>query len=171
MIDTNALSIRPEQPDDARAVGDLLEAAFGGPMETGLVERLRADGDLVLALVCFGGANLVGYVAWPRLRIETAQGARSAVALAPLAVTPLRQRHGIGSALTRAGLAQLRDGGETLVFVLGDPTYYGRFGFRVETARAYDSIYAGTHFMALKLGASAPENGRVRYPAPFDSLS
>lgn len=168
---TSALTIRAEQPDDAWAIGELLEAAFGGPMEASLVERLRGGGHLVLALVCVEDSNLVGYVAWPRLRIDTAQGSRPAVALSPLAVTLRRRRHGIGSALTRAGLAQLRDGGETLVFVLGDPLYYGRFGFDVEAARAYDSIYTSTHFMALKLGAGAPENGRVRYPAPFDSLS
>ena len=168
---TPLVAIRPERPEDAGAVRELLEAAFGGPMEAGLVERLRAGGHLVLAQVAVEGTAIVGYGAWPRLSLETAKGLQPAVALAPLAVTPPRQSRGIGSALVAAGLAQLRAGGETIVFVLGEPDYYRRFGFSLETARAYESIYTGTHFMALKLGPGAPENGRVRYPAPFDSLT
>jgi len=164
------IAIRPERAEDADAIRKLLDAAFGGPMEAGLVDRLRAGGHLVRAQVAVEGTAIVGYIAWPRLALETASGSQPAVALAPLAVTPPRQSQGIGSALVEAGLAQLRAGGETIVFVLGQPDYYRRFGFSQETARAYDSIYAGAHFMALKLGPGAPENGRVRYPAPFDSL-
>ena len=163
------LTIRPEQPDDAAAIRELLDAAFGDSVESRLVERLRAGRHLVLALVAVRDSSIVGYVAWPRLWIEMSDGSHPAVALAPLAVAPLYQRRGIGSALTRAGLAQLRARGESLVFVVGDPAYYPRFGFSAETARAYDSIYAGEHFMALELAAAAPKRGRVRYPVPFDS--
>jgi putative acetyltransferase len=164
-------AIRPERPDDAAAIRNVLDAAFGDTVESRLVERLRAGGHLVLAHVAVEGKALVGYAAWPRLRVETAAGPRDVVGLAPLAVTPRRQRSGIGSQLTRAGLAQLRARGETLVFVVGDPAYYPRFGFSAETARRYESIYAGEHFMALELNAGAPQSGRVRYPAPFDSLT
>jgi putative acetyltransferase len=165
------LTIRSEQPNDAAAIRDLLDAAFGGTAESGLVERLRAGGHLLLALVAVRDETLVGYVAWPRLRIETPDGSFPAVALAPLAVRPACQRRGVGAALTRAGLAQLRERGETLVFVLGDPAYYRRLGFSVQTARAYDSIYAGEHFMALELSTAARKSGRVSYPAPFNSTN
>ncbi len=73
--------------------------------------------------------------------------------------------------MTRAGLERLRERGERLVFVLGDPLYYRRFGFSQEAARAYVSDYAGEHFMALPLAADPPPQGLVRYPAPFDGLS
>ena len=56
-------------------------------------------------------------------------------------------------------------------FVLGDPDYYRRFGFSLKTARLFGSIYTGTHFMALRLDPGAPERGRLRYPAPFDTLT
>lgn len=171
MTGERALTIRPETPEDAPAIAALLQSAFGGPMEANLVERLRADGDLALALVAIEGDDIVGYVGWPRLSLETAQGPRSAAALAPLAVTPPRHGNGIGSALVRAGLDELRAGGETLVFVLGDPDYYRRFGFSLKTARLFESIYTGTHFMALRLDPGAPERGRLRYPAPFDTLT
>lgn len=171
MTEEHTLAIRPEQPEDAHAIAALLQAAFDGPMEANLVERLRADGDLVLALVALEGADVVGYVAWPRLTLETSQGRRPAVALAPLAVTPSRHGNGIGSALVRTGLDRLRAAGETLVFVLGDPEYYRRFGFSLKIARLFESIYTGAHFMALRLDSGAPERGRLRYPAPFDSLT
>jgi len=165
------LVIRREQPDDAPAIGAVMDAAFGGLAEGRLVERLRAAGDLVLALVAIHEAAVVSYVAWPRLWVEMLQNSHPAVGLAPLGVTPPRQRQGVGSSLTRAGLAQLKADGDSLVFVLGDPAYYRRFGFSLEAARAYDSIYAGAHFMALKLAAAAPDDGRVRYPSAFDQMS
>ena len=165
------LTIRPEFPEDAPAIRKVLDAAFGGPAEGELVERLRASGDLVLALVAVDDATIAGYIAWPRLYVEAPREVRAAVGLAPLGVDPAHQRRGIGAALTRAGIARLKESGERLAFVLGDPNYYRRFGFSLETARAFDSRYAGGHFMALKLAADAPERGRVRYPAPFDGLA
>lgn len=50
--------------------------------------------------------------------------------LAPLAVAPEAQGRGIGSALVRAGLKVCAEGGVDGVVVLGDPAYYGRFGFK-----------------------------------------
>jgi putative acetyltransferase len=165
------VTIRPERPDDTAAIRAVLDAAFDGPVEGQLVDSLRAAGDLVLALVAVDDAAIVGYIAWPRLWIETPREVRPAVGLAPLGVAPARQHGGLGAALTRAGIAQLQANGERLAFVLGDPAYYRRFGFSLETARAYESGYAGQHFMALKLAADAPERGRVRYPASFDGLT
>ncbi|MBK8908096.1 MAG: N-acetyltransferase [Rhodospirillales bacterium] len=49
--------------------------------------------------------------------------------LGPLAVTSDRQRQGVGTALVYAGLERLEHDGAARVYVLGDPGYYGRFGF------------------------------------------
>lgn len=170
MSAASALTIRQERPEDAAAVREILDAAFGGTAEFRLVDELRAGGHLVLALVAVQGETAVGYIAWPRLSIETPEGSSPAAGLAPLAVAPDRQRGGIGAQLMRAGLDRLRSRGETIAFVLGDPAYYARFGFSVESASRYDSNYAGEHFMALELASGAPQRGRVHYPAPFDSL-
>jgi putative acetyltransferase len=165
------IDIRAEQPDDAPAVRQLLDEAFAGPAESLLVDRLRERGDLVLALVANQNDAIVAYSAWPRLWIETPRDQYKAVALAPLAVAPSCQRRGIGSALTREGLAQLRALGESIVFVLGDPLYYGQFGFSQAAARPYESMYAGDHFMALRLTPTAADSGRLNYPAAFDDLT
>ncbi len=171
-MSTNASTIvRPECAGDEAAIRQILDDAFAGPVEGKLVERLRANGDLVLGLVALQDDKIVGYVAWPRLWIQTPRDQYKAIALAPLAVAPVQQRSGIGSALTHKGLAQLREFGESIVFVLGDPVYYQRFGFSLETTKAYESIYAGDYFMALKLAATAHDGGRLSYPAAFDDLA
>jgi putative acetyltransferase len=165
------ITMRPEVPGDAAAVREILDTAFEGPAEGILVERLRANGDLVLALVALHDEKVTGYVAWPRLWLTTPRDQYKAVALAPLAIAPSHHGAGVGSALTREGLSQLRSMGESIVFALGDPAYYERFGFSLEAASVYESEYAGAHFMALRLTDAAPENGRLSYPAAFDELA
>jgi putative acetyltransferase len=160
------VTIRPERAVDAGAIRAVLTAAFETSAEADLVERLRADGDLVLALVEEHGGAVRGTIAFPRLIVDVA----NAVGLAPLAVTPCAQRRGIGGALVREGLRLLAAQGEQLVFVLGEPAYYERFGFDRAAARTFACKYAGDHFMALRVGDNAPARGEVRYPAAFDVL-
>ena len=71
----------------------------------------------------------------------------------------------------RAALARAREGGWAAAFVLGDPAFYGRFGFEAGAARGYASPYAGEHFMAAPLGPEpVPGAGAVVYPEPFAAL-
>jgi putative acetyltransferase len=158
--------IRHERAADAGQVRAILTAAFETAVEADLVERLRHDADMALALVYERDGEVVGYAGFPRL---TVNGTR-AVGLAPLAVMPAMQRKGVGGALIREGLRQLAACGMRLVFVLGDPNYYGRFGFSAERAGGFESPYAGAYFMALALADDAPHAGEVRYPAGFDGL-
>jgi putative acetyltransferase len=140
--------------------------------EADLVDDLRAAGDLVLALVAADATPaIVGHVAFSRLRVEGSGPVSTAVGLAPLAVVETHRRRGVGTALVRAGLDRLAAQGETLVFVLGDPAYYARFGFAPEAAQPFTIVYSGPHFMALRLSDIAPPAGTIRYPAAFDRLS
>jgi putative acetyltransferase len=165
------VALRPETADDAIAIRALLEDAFSGGAEALLVERLRATGEMVLALVAVASADVVaGFIAFVRLQIEMADGSRATIALAPLAVGEAHQRRGIGSALVREGLARLVARHEEIVLVLGDPAFYGRFGFSIGEASAFTSRYQGPHLMALALAATAPNAGKVHYPAAFDGL-
>jgi putative acetyltransferase len=166
-----AWSIAPERAADTAAIRTVLAAAFGRPDEAELVERLRASGDLVCALVARDpGRELVGYVAGVKLQVETAAGPQPAVGIAPLAISPTHQRRGVGSALVRHALAELAKRGETLVLVLGDPAFYRRFGFDAAFARSFESAYPGPHFLALPLAAHAPRSGQVTYPPAFAGL-
>ena len=159
--------VRPERGDDAQAIRNILTAAFSGSAEADLVERLRQEGDLVLALAADDG-DVRGYAAFPRLRVEDAQGTHDAVGLAPVAVAPNRRRRGIGSALIRQGHRRLVEQGESLVFVSGYPAYYARFSYSL--AEPFESAYSGPHFMVLRLNEGAPRAGKVRYPAAFNDL-
>lgn len=164
------IAVRPEEARDFAAVHHLLEAAFGGPVEADLVDRLRQDGDLVLSLVAVVEGGIAGHAAFPRLVLKTGEKDAAVCGLAPLAVRPDRQRCGIGAMLVREGLSRLAERGETLVFVLGDAGYYRRFGFDAEAAAGFASPYAGPHFQVLRLDPSAPSSGTIRYPRAFDDL-
>ena len=63
------------------------------------------------------------------------------------------------SALIEGALAIAQASGEELLFVLGEPDYYRRFGFSAEAAAPFASPYAGPYFMALAL-AAGPEAAR-----------
>jgi putative acetyltransferase len=124
-----------------------------------------------MALVAIDGSQaVVGHVAFSRLHVEASAGQWPAVSLAPLALAAASRRRGIGAQLVRTGLDRLAAQGEALVFVLGDPAYYTRFGFDVDTAKPFTCAYAGPHFMALWLSDRAPHSGTIRYPAAFDDL-
>lgn len=167
----NDVVIRPEQHGDHAGIAALLTAAFNGSVEADLVARLRDDNDIVLALVAVTtDGGIVGYVACPRLQLERGGHSIPVAGVAPLAVAPARQRRGIGGALMATGLERLRQQGEALVFVLGDPAYYSRFRFDLAAAEPFASDYAGPHFMALALRPDAPTNGRLIYPRAFSDL-
>jgi putative acetyltransferase len=160
------MPIRDEAGADHAAVRRLHRFAFGGDAEGRLVDALRRSGAVAISLVAEAEGAVVGHVLLSRL-----DAPERALALAPLAVLPDRQRRGVGSALVRAALAHARHEGWAAIFVLGDPAYYARFGFDAEPARGYASPYAGEHFMMLPLRpASPPAVGAVVYPAPFAAL-
>ncbi|MGL4289713.1 MAG: GNAT family N-acetyltransferase [Phreatobacter sp.] len=158
--------IRSERPADAVAIRRILEAAFPGPAEAGLVEELRADGDAALALVAEDGADIVGHV----MSSPMAAPFR-ALGLGPVGVAPARQGAGIGETLIRQGLAEAEAAGWQAVFVLGDPAYYRRLGFDPALASGFASPYAGPYLMALAVGAPLPATtGQVDYAPAFGRL-
>jgi len=166
-----SIAVRLEQAADAASVRAVLTDAFGGPAEADLVDRLRASNDLVLALVAeLENRGIVGHIGFSRLAVDAPGGSPHAVGLAPLAVAADLRRRGIGGMLIRRGLTLLAQRGERLVFVLGDPACYRRFGFDAGAATSFVSPYSGPHFMLLRLAQTAPSDGIVRYPSAFADL-
>jgi putative acetyltransferase len=166
------LEIRPETPADREAIADVVRRAFSQPDEAVLVDRLRDGGWLRLSLVAVDGGQIVGHLLFSELAIVGEAQSILGLALAPLAVIPERQSQGIGSQLTRRGLALCQQAGHSFVIVLGHPHYYPRFGFSADLARPLESPYAGESFMALELvpGALHGVRGRVEYPPPFSQF-
>lgn len=165
----SAFVIRPATEADRAAIRAVEEAAFGQPDEARLVEALVAAGDVALELVAESSEEIIGHVLFSRLFVE-GQGDRfAAVALAPVAVRPERQGTGVGRALIEEGHMRLRQAGERLSVVLGDPAYYGRLGYDHERARAFDSDYQCDALQARAWG-EAPETGRLVYAPAFSGL-
>ena len=142
--------IRSESPGDIAAIRAVEEAAFLQFAEAKLVDDLRAAGDSVFSLVAVEGDAVIGHAMFSRL-----QAPFPALALAPVAVLPERQRTGVGSRLIREGIARSEAAGWLGIFVLGDPAYYRRFGFEADKASGFTSPYAGPHWMAVSLGGGA----------------
>ena len=161
--------IRSETIADEPAIRGVIADAFGGSDEVDLVDALRRDGDVLVAAVA-ERRDIVGHVLFSRMFVQSSDGQRvAAVALAPLAVAPAAQRQGIGSALTRYGLEQLRARGERIVIVVGHPAYYPRFGFSSALTRNLESPFDRDAFMALELAPGALDGvrGRVVYARAF----
>ena len=160
-----SVTLREERPEDTREIRALVTAAFGQPEEADLVEALRTANDLTLSLVAEEGGKIIGHIALSRLKSPA-----NSVALAPVSVAPDRQGGGIGGALIREAIARANAAGETLVFVLGDPAYYSRFGFSTATAAPFECVYAGAYFMALELGEKKTATAPVIYADAFGGL-
>ena len=161
---------RLERPGDEPQIRDLLEASFPGFGEADLVDALRRDGEMVLSLVAEEEDTVIGHIGFSRLWVENEGGAVPAVALAPLAVYTEYQQQGIATRLVREGHACIAAIGETLSVVVGEPNYYGRFGYSHRRAAYFVSDYQSDYLMALSFGA-APWEGRLVYPPAFAALS
>jgi putative acetyltransferase len=129
---------------------------------------MAADLDAI-SRVASNNTELLGHILFSPLLVEVDGEAIAALALAPLAVMPGRQKQGVGTALMEAGLAQARAEGWDAVVVLGHPEYYKRFGFSPDAMQGFLAPFDGPAFMALELrkGALSGRRGRIIYPAPF----
>ncbi len=170
------IAIRGATGGDVAAIDALLRSSFAQPQEAQLVQQLCIDGDMVLTLVADDDetGELAGMVAFSRMSVEIDGKAIAAVALAPVAVAASHRSQGVGEALIAAGLKHLGDAGAMLAFVLGEPEYYGRFGFSVDWASGFASPYAGDYFMALPLqGGAMPcgTRGQAIHAPAFAQLS
>jgi len=163
------LVFRLSTPGDACAISSVVTAAFGGPSEAILIETLRRDGDMLHEFVATSQSQVIAHIAFSRLELHHASATLRAAALAPLAVEPVHQRAGAGTALTRYALEALRRLGQQVVVVLGHPAYYPRFGFSALRAKSLDAPYGGPSFMVLELspGALAENRWKVAYPPAF----
>ena len=162
--------VRPERPEDAEAIRQVVDAAFQQSAESILVDRLREDGDLVLSLVAEEDGAIVGHVAFSRLYVEDDDRRVPAVALAPLSVERSHQGAGLGARLVADAHAILRGRGETLSVVLGDPDYYSRLGYRRDLAEGFDSAYQSEQLQAIALAGDPPRRGLLRYALAFTEL-
>lgn len=163
-----AMWIREESPDDADAIGAVVLAAFAGTahgdgrLETRIVDTLRADRALAVSLVADIDRRIAGHIA-----LSAARPSRDGdgwYVLGPVAVAPADQGHGIGTALVHAGMRILQERQANGCVVLGDPAYYGRFGFRPDPLLTLPGAPEGA-FQALRFTDAASAGEVILHPA------
>lgn len=170
------MNIRPIAESDFDAVIQVHRAAFastafGHQGEADLVRSIHNDGDALVSLVAEEDGRIIGHAMFSRMRVEADGIPLRAAGLAPVGVAPILHGQGVGSALIRAGHTALEQQGCQIIFVLGHPDYYPRFGYCAVDAVPFASPYAGSHFMALWLDKSvkSPERGRADYAPAFSA--
>ncbi|MGB3875600.1 MAG: N-acetyltransferase [Shinella zoogloeoides] len=160
--------LRPERDGDIDAIRALTERAFRtAPHADGtehlIIDRLRAAGALTLSLVAEEGGAVVGHVAFSPVSVS--DGSAGWYGLGPISVDPSRQGGGIGSRLVREGLARLEALGAAGCVLLGDPAYYGRFGFEPDPRLTLDGV-PPEYFMRVAFSPVYGE-GTVSYHPGF----
>jgi putative acetyltransferase len=164
------ITVRRETLEDYAAVYRVNSLAFERDSEAALVDRLRAVQPHV-SLVAVAEGEIVGHIFFSPVSIESAGERFMAMGLAPMAVLPEHQNRGIGSQLVKRGLQACHQRGHKVVFVLGHPGYYPRFGFSQAKSKGITCEYPSPDeaFMVAELEPEALEGrtGIVKYRPEF----
>lgn len=162
---------RFSDPDDLPALESLYRAAFAEEDLVPLLHLLHNHGDDVLSLVAVAVSDgeVVGHVAFTRCLVEP--GSAPVALLGPLCAAPSCQKQGIGSRLVREGLERISVWNTAAALVLGDPGYYGRFGFvsgcGIEPPYALPAEWAAAwQVLGLQRDAAAL-TGTLAVPGPW----
>lgn len=162
--------IRPESQSDAAAIHAVTTAAFLNAPHTAhteqfVVEALRKAGALALSLVAEQCGEIVGHVALSPVSIS--DGSPGWFGLGPISVKPELQGKGIGSLLMQAALRLLRERGAAGCVLVGDPSYYSRFGFKPEPSLVLPDV-PPEYFQALAFRSCLPR-GVVTFHEAFSA--
>jgi putative acetyltransferase len=158
----NAPRLRRITGTDLASVVALLDLAFApSRYESRLIRDIMAKGRPAHQWVLDDDGSLVSHVCYTRAYRD---GRPIGFHLAPVAVHPDRQRSGHGSRLI-ADTLKLAPLADSPVFVLGDPAYYSRFGFRRVEQPTCPFDPGNAHFQALRY--SSAEDFEVGYEPEF----
>jgi putative acetyltransferase len=164
------IKIRDEEVKDIEPIRRVVRAAFPSDAESKLVDALRANGKATISLVAVDGDDVLGHILFSPVTTTPPSDAKR-IGLAPVAVRPDVQSQGIGSKLIQEGLRVCRELGFDYCVVLGDPNYYGRFGFEKASPFGIRNEYGVDHeFMVMSFRESGV-TGLVQYVPEFALFS
>ena len=140
------IQLRKALDSDRESVNAIIIPAFGSVQRqeiADLVTDLLDDPSAYpsLSLVATRSDRVIGYILFTSAQIKHSHRIIASAILAPLAVYPEHQNHGIGGQLIKEGLKQLKAAGVELVFVLGHPGYYPKYGFSAAGIKGFDAPY------------------------------
>ncbi len=162
------IKIRPENNQDIDDIFQLTQAAFeniplSSKTEQFIINELRVRGELSISLVATTDKEVIGHLAVTPVTLST--GEKNWYEIGPISVHPAYQKRGIGSKLINAALQQLRAEEAQGCVVLGDPSFYQKFGFK-----SYPNFYLPDvpigYFQAISFTSIIP-TASVKYSPAF----
>jgi putative acetyltransferase len=122
----NSIKIEIAREQDSEVIREIYQTAFPEE-ESAMVAKLAVD--------------LLAEKTVPEIMSLVARESCKASILAPLAVHPKHQQKKVGSRLIESGMKKLKEAGGNIVFVYGDPEFYGKFGFNADTASDFPAPF------------------------------
>jgi len=124
-VEATEVAILRERVEDVQAVEALVMAAFGPGRFAKTAERIREKSDLSAGFTVYDGEELIGSVRlW-----SVASGEARAAFLGPIAVARSNRSGGLGGKLVAKCIEEAKVQGFDGILLIGDPPYFGRFGF------------------------------------------
>lgn len=135
---TAGIEIRPEKKDELNEIYSLIQTAFETAQvkdgdEQDFAANLRKSDNYIpeLALVAVADNKLVGHIMFTKTHVMQPDGSKfEGLLIAPVSVMLEYRSKGVGSALIEEGFRIARQLGYKAVFLVGNPSYYYRFGFK-----------------------------------------
>ncbi len=162
------VTVRNETSVDVSAISEVTIAAFNtleisNHTEQFIIEALRAGNALTVSLVAEMDGRVIGHIAFSPVTIS--DGTPDWYGLGPVSVSPEYQRQGIGKALIREGLAQLREMHARGCCLVGHPEYYKKFGFDNVPELVHEGVPPEV-FLAMSFDGNIPQ-GTVTFHEGF----
>ena len=172
--------IRSVTKEDYKSIEELTIEAFsksehGYNGEVEIIKKVRKlpDYSQNLELVFIEGSNVVGHAllspSW--ILNQEDEVIREGLVLAPITVAPGKQGLGIGSKLIKELEGLTRDK-KAFISILGDSSYYGRFGYKSASEFKVNAPFEvpEEYFMIKELSVDGLLNseGTLKYNSAFD---
>ncbi|WP_182005080.1 GNAT family N-acetyltransferase [Acinetobacter lactucae] len=162
--------VRDEEITDIEAIEKMTKAAFqnaehSSHTEHFIVNSLRTQGQLTISLVAIEDGSIIGHVAISP--VEMSSGEIGWYGLGPISVHPDKQGCGIGSLLMNKSLQKLKQLGAQGCVLLGEPSYYSRFGFKNYPELILPNV-PSEYFQAVTFSGNIPK-ANVKYHEAFNA--
>lgn len=170
------ITIRPEKPEDFRGIARVNDLAFKRKAEGKLVEEIRTLPEFVpeLSIVIEQDSQIVGHILFTPVLVKDGEKSHQMLTLAPMSVLPDYQKTSVGKLLVIYSLQRARELGYKSACVLGHPSYYPKFGFKIASGWNIKSPFPAPDeaFMAIELekGSLEKVQGTVVFPSVFDEV-
>lgn len=161
--------IRKETRSDIEAITEITKLAFkdhpySRQTEQFIITALRCAGDLTLSLVAQEDDQVVGHIAFSPVTFT--DGTENWFGIGPFSVSPEYQRQGIGTKLLTEGLQILKESNAKGCILVGDPQFYGRFGFKSPVGLQHEGV-PQENLLALPFNHNETPKGQVHFHPAF----